>query len=235
MWCKVYAVAFPIRYWKRFSIVRGLVDPESHVVTGGILGPFRFIFGGNSVEENATITRKAEVKQAELAAILGLTGRRVAQLCEDGVIAKSSRGRYLLADCVQKYIAYKLEDAEAGIDAEIEREKRRAEADLKKAKAARAKLEAAELEGNMHRSEDVEAAVTDLVYNIRGALIALPGRVAVDVAAVSTPAEASTIVRREVYAIMRELANYRYDPKKYEERVRARMDWSARGSDEDAY
>lgn len=185
------------------------------------------------MEENTTITRKTEVKQAELAAILGITGRRVAQLCEDGVITRSSRGRYLLADCVQKYIAYKLEDAEEDIDVEIEREKRRAEADLKKAKAARAKLEAAELEGKMHRAVDVAALTEDLIYEIRSALIALPGRVAIDVAAVKTSAEASEIVRIEVHKIMRELANYHYDPKKYEERVRARMDWSERGSDEE--
>ena len=31
------------------------------------------------------------------------------------------------------------------------------------------------LEGTMHRSEDVEAVMTDLVYSIRSMLVALPG------------------------------------------------------------
>ena len=32
---------------------------------------------------------------------------------------------------------------------------------------------------------------------------------------------------------MRELAGYHYDPKKYEERVRDRRDWSERDSDDE--
>lgn len=85
----------------------------------------------------------------------------------------------------------------------------------------------------MHRAEDVAALTEDLVYTIRGALNALPGRLAVDVAAVSTPAEASEVIRKEVSKVMRELAGYHYDPKKYEERVRERRDWSERDSDDE--
>jgi hypothetical protein len=63
--------------------------------------------------------------------------------------------------------------------------------------------------------------------------MALPGRLAVDVASCDTPAEASDVIRREVYKIMRELAGYHYDPKKYEERVRERRDWSERDNDDE--
>lgn len=52
-------------------------------------------------------------------------------------------------------------------------------------------------------------------------------------AAVSTPAEASEVIRKEVNKVMRELAAYHYDPKKYEERVRERRDWSERDSDDE--
>ena len=79
----------------------------------------------------------------------------------------------------------------------------------------------------------VAALTEDLVYTIRGALNALPGRLAVDVAAVSTPAEASEVIRKEVSKVMRELAGNHYDPKKYEERVRERRDWSERDSDDE--
>ena len=90
-----------------------------------------------------------------------------------------------------------------------------------------AKAEADELQGKMHRSEDVAAMTTDLIYAIRGAMMALPGRLAVDVASANSPAEAAEIIRREVNKAMRELSNYRYDPKKYEERVRDRRAWEA--------
>ena len=98
---------------------------------------------------------------------------------------------------------------------------------MKVARAQIAKAEADELQGKMHRSEDVAAMTTDLMYAIRGAMMALPGRLAVDVAAAQSPAEAAEIIRREVNKAMRELSNYRYDPKKYEERVRERRAWEA--------
>lgn len=171
------------------------------------------------------ITRETHVKASELAAVLGLTGRRVHQLVEDGIIVKAARGRFCLADCVQRYIEYRTDSALDDEAQQIDLEKRRADSELRQSKAKIARLEAAELEGKMHRSEDVAALTEDLVYTIRGTLIALPGRVAVDVAAVNTAAEASTIVRREVYAIMRELSQYRYDPRRYEEKVRGRLNW----------
>ena len=104
---------------------------------------------------------------------------------------------------------------------------------MKASKATIAKLEAEELKGKMHRSEDVAAMTTDLIYAIRGAMMALPGRLAVDVASANSPAEAAEIIRREVNKAMRELAGYHYDPKKYEERVRDRRDWSERDSDDE--
>ena len=104
---------------------------------------------------------------------------------------------------------------------------------MKASKAQIAKMEADELRGKMHRSEDVAAMTEDLIYTIRGSLMALPGRLAVDVATVTTPAEAAEIIRKEVHALMRELANYQYDPEKYEERVRERRKWEAGGGDVD--
>lgn len=63
--------------------------------------------------------------------------------------------------------------------------------------------------------------------------MALPGRLAIDTAAAKTPAEAADIIRKEVSFMMRNLAEYRYDPKKYEERVRKRMNWDAEAEDSD--
>ena len=79
----------------------------------------------------------------------------------------------------------------------------------------------------MHRSEDVAAMTEDLIYAIRGALLALPGRLAVDVANINTAAEASELIRAEVFKVMKELSQYKYDPQKYEERVRERRDWES--------
>ena len=106
-----------------------------------------------------------------------------------------------------------------------EKERLEAELSIKKANAIMKVLEAKELQGKMHRSEDVAAMTEDLVYTIRGMLLALPGRLAIDVANTDDPAEAADLIRKEVYAIMEELSQYRYDPKKYEQRVRERRRW----------
>lgn len=69
----------------------------------------------------------------------------------------------------------------------------------------------------------------DLIYTIRGALLALPGRLAVDASTAKSPNEAAEIIRKEVHAVMQDLSEYRYDPKKYEERVRARHNFEIYG------
>lgn len=164
---------------------------------------------------------------SELAAVLGLSSKRIYQLSEDGVIASVQRGKYPLADSVQRYIAYLGRDAVTEDEVKLDKVKRTAEAQLKASKAKIASMEAQELEGKMHRSEDVAAMTEDLIYEIRGALIALPGRLAVDVAACGSAAEAADIIRREINLVMGEMANYQYDPDKYAERVRERMKWDA--------
>ena len=105
---------------------------------------------------------------------------------------------------------------------QAEADKLRAEADLKQHKAKIAEMQLNELEGRMHRSEDVEAMTNDLVYNVRSMVMALPGRLAMDVVQVSSAAEASALIRSECHKILEELASYKYDPEAYQRRVRDR-------------
>ncbi len=177
------------------------------------------------------ITINTEVSTTELASILGLTGRRIRQLAEDGVIDKVKDGRFNLSKSVQGYISLQRKDKLSEEEEKLEKVRRQSEVTLKASKAQIAKLEAAELQGKMHRSEDVAAMTEDLIYTIRAAIVALPGRLAMDVVTAETAAEASEIIRKEVYKVMKELAAYRYNPKKYEERVRDRKDWDIVESD----
>lgn len=173
------------------------------------------------------------VDSKTIAAIFGVDPRRVQQLAKEGVITATKEGhanRYDLLPTIQRYIRY-LSDKANGResiskkDAETEGRRLEAEADLKRSKADMAALQLKELEGKMHRSEDVEAVMTDLVFTIRSSLIALPGRLAVDVVTAQTAAEASVIIRDEVYKILEELAGYKYDPEEYARRVRDREGW----------
>ena len=173
------------------------------------------------------------VKTADICAMAGKSNQWIGQLVSQGVLHKRSTPHGSLFDLADTMRAY-CEMLEARVGPELsEQEKQRNEAridadvTLKVAKAQIAKLEADELSGKMHRSEDVAAMTEDLIYTIRGSLMALPGRLAVDVAAATTPAETSEIIRQEVYAVMRELSHYQYDPQKYAERVRERKKWES--------
>nr|WP_300184617.1 hypothetical protein [uncultured Agathobaculum sp.] len=179
------------------------------------------------------ITDETTVSTTELAMVLGLSARRIQQMAQDGTIIAAQRGRFPLCDAVQRYINFLSKDDVSEEDLKVDKVKRTADASLRSTKAKIAQLELQELQGKMHSSDDVEAITSDLIFAIRGALIALPGRLAVDAAKVETPAEAAELIRKEVHKIMRELANYQYDPQKYEERVRARKDWETSGRDVD--
>ena len=177
-------------------------------------------------------TNNKLVDSKTIAALFDMTPRRVQQLTKEGVIAavKDDDG---LQNALHNENTAKANGREPSKkDSEIEGRRLEAEADLKRSKADIAALQLSELEGTMHRSEDVEAVMTDLVYNIRSMLVALPGRLAVDVTGAATPAEASEIIRTEVYKILTELAGYKYDPEVYARRVRDREGWGEQLADD---
>ena len=178
------------------------------------------------------ITRETVIGTSEAASISGLTIRRIQQLIQDGTIPTIEKGKITLGDLYESLIRQSKKEL-SDEDRKIEQAKRKAEATLKASKAQMAKLEADELAGKMHRKEDVENIMADMVYTIRDALMALPGRLAVDAANASSAAEASDVIRKEVHKIMNELAEYEYDPEKFEERVRERMEWSVPVDDDD--
>ena len=174
-----------------------------------------------------------------IARLFGVTERRVQQLAKEGIIpaVETRPYKFDLLTTVQAYIKY-LSDKANGKErkstdtVQAEADKLRAEADLKQSKAKIAELQLSELEGNMHRSEDVEAMTNDLVYTIRSMIMALPGRLAMDVVQVSSAAEASALIRAECSKVLDELSTYKYDPEAYQRRVRDREGWGDKVADE---
>ena len=176
-----------------------------------------------------------------IAKLFDLDVRRVQQLAKEGILPAASQRPYKfdLLPTVKAYIRY-LRDRANGKEAKTadtvkaEADKLRAEADLKQSKAKIAELQLKELEGKMHRSEDVEALTNDLVYAARSMIMALPGRLAMDVVQAGSANEASALIRTECYKILDELAGYQYDPEAYRRRVRDREGWSDALADEEA-
>ena len=168
------------------------------------------------------------VKTADLCRAFGKTAQWMSELTKNGVLhkAKTPHGSlYELFSNVNAYVSMLEERAKRGDDdiANIELKRKKAEAKLKESKAAIEELKVNELRGKMHRSEDVQKMTADLLFYVRGSLIALAGRCASACAASSEPAEVQKIIEKEVFAILEELSNYKYDAEKYDELVRTRM------------
>lgn len=174
-----------------------------------------------------------------IAKIFGVSTRRVEQLKTEGVIKGHGKPtKYDLLPTIQAYIRY-LSDKANGREkkettAELEEAKLRAEVDIKEAKAKAAQMELKELQGKMHRAEDVEAIMTDHVLFLRSMLMAMPGKLAVDLSGTHTAPEQAERVKKEIYYILNQLADYRYNPEKYKARVRERQGWNERQGDDDS-
>ena len=176
------------------------------------------------------IKKENWISTRSLATVLKLSLERVRQLEEEGCFTirmDKNRKQYDLIPSVQVYIEYLRKQKENSLTTQLEDEARRikADADLKEAKAAIEQLKKAELEAAMHRSEDVEAVITDLASVIRGELLALPGTLAVDMASTTTATECSAIIKAAVNTILNRLTDYSYDKNEFKRRVREREKW----------
>lgn len=175
---------------------------------------------------------KTIINSSELARLFDLPIRQIQRFTLDGVISPVTNDRpyrYDLEVVCPQYIAYLntkiIAHAKTHAIEELEARKLRAEAEIKEAKAAIVKMEQNELEGKLHRAEDVEAIITDHVLYARSMLLAMPGKLAIDCANCQTAAEVAETIKKEVYHILNSLADYRYNPEKYAERVRDRQGW----------
>lgn len=175
---------------------------------------------------------------AVIARLYGTDPRRIQQLNAAGVIKGQGRpAMYDLLPTIQALFKYQREIIEGSKKeqeiAALEKEKLQAETDIKRAKAAVAKMEQEELEGKLHRAEDVKAITTDHVLFLRSMLMAMPGKLAVDLGGTHTAAEQAERVKQEVYYILDQLANYKYDPEEYKKRVKERQGWEHSSKDDD--
>lgn len=173
-----------------------------------------------------------------IAKIFGVSTRRVEQLKTEGIIKGSGKPtKYDLLPTIQAYIRY-LSDKANGREkketmANLEEQKLTAEVEIKRAKADAAKLELKELQGKMHRAEDVEAIFTDHVLFLRSMLMAMPGKLAVDLSGTHTAPEQAERVKQEVYYILNNLTEYRYNPDEYKKRVMERQGWEHNREDDE--
>lgn len=160
-----------------------------------------------------------------LAEMLDLTGERIRQLVKKGIIQnyKKIKGDYFFnGNSVREYVVhlrrYAEEQGKKANDPLYEK-KLKAEVKYKNAKARKAELETAELEGKMHRSEDVEVIYSLLVLSARNMLEALPARTAALVVGKKTTAEVQLILEEEAKKSLLELSAMDYSKPEFEAEI----------------
>lgn len=158
------------------------------------------------------------IQGKDLAAIFGLSTRRIRQLTQEGVLPQVGRGKYVLGEAVQSYIAHlqeKIREAAKSVDPkDLQKELTR----LRKAQADKAELEVAEYQGQLHRAEDVEAVWTEMLSNFRARMLAMPTKLAPIVALQDDVQEVQAQLKDAIYEALQELSEY--DPEQIASRAR---------------
>jgi phage terminase Nu1 subunit (DNA packaging protein) len=179
--------------------------------------PWEGIFGALEVVIVKDIDKQA-IQSKDLALVFGLSPRRIRQLTQEGVLPQVARGKYILGEAVQAYIAHlqeKIREAAKNVDPkDLQKELTR----LRKAQADKAELEVAEYQGKLHRAEDVEAEWTEMLSNFRAKMLALPTKLAPMLAMQDDIQEVQAMLKAGIYEALQELSEY--DPERIIARAR---------------
>ena len=116
-----------------------------------------------------------------------------------GIIREARPGLYDMKPTVQAYLAY-LRNNTGDLNQQ--------RAELTKAKKELAELELGERKGNLHRTEDVEQALTTMLMNFRTKIMSMPAKLAKTVAGMSESAEIYDLLKKETDEALDELSDY---------------------------
>ena len=130
---------------------------------------------------------------------LGLTERRIRQMRDAGIIREVKPGLYDMKPTVQAYIAY-LRNNTGDLNQQ--------RAELTKTKKELAKLELDERKGDLHRTEDIEQALTTMLMNFRTKIMSLPAKLAKTLAGMNDNAEIYDLLKKETDEALDELSDY---------------------------
>ena len=177
------------------------------------------------------------VKTPDLCILLNVTKQWIGQLVNQGDLVRTETEHgpmFNLMDSASLYRNSLTEKAKkTEEEKKLDKAKAAAEVKLKVAKAAMAELQAKELQGKMHRAEDVQLFTQGLIDMVKSSLMQLPGQLAVEVSLCETAEEAQILIKDAVKDILREISEFDYDPEKYEALVRERQNLDEKQDDDE--
>lgn len=155
------------------------------------------------------------VNQKELAAILGLTDRRVRQLRNEfGLFDKcvtdeKSIKKYKLEKCIQEYINYKIEaEVQQGTNVDKERQQAKHE----KVKCQITELKYKKLKNELHEACDVEEFLTEMLIDFKNSLLSIPQKLPQTIVGEDDVSVIREKLEKEIFQTLDYLSEY--DPAK---------------------
>lgn len=168
--------------------------------------------GKGLAENNYIVTTK------EICAIFGLKARRIQQLAEENVIVRAAHGKYDLPASIKNWVEYHVE-MNTAVEGKLD--KYEEEAKWVFAKRQKTELEVKIMKGELHRSEDVEMVMSNMLGNFRAKLLSLPTKVAPLLLGKTDLVVIRDSLKDAVYEAMDELSDY--DPNVFYENSKDKL------------
>ncbi len=120
------------------------------------------------------------VSAAVLGEMFGVTDRRIRQMAEEGIVIRASKGRYKLVDSIKSYLlTLKLAAEGVGVelaDGEIDFDEEKALHERVKRHISELKLQI--MKGEVHKAEDVETVMMDMLVAFKTKIMGIPSKAA---------------------------------------------------------
>lgn len=132
--------------------------------------------------ESAKITNidSTTVSAAVLGDMFGVSDRRIRQMAEEGIVVRAAKGRYKLVDSIKNYLlTVKLAAEGVGVDladGEINLEEEKGLHERVKRHISELKLQI--MKGGLHKAQDVEIVMTDMLVAFKTRMMNIPSKVA---------------------------------------------------------
>lgn len=166
-------------------------------------------FNSIKTKDITTVT----VSSAVLSDIIGVGDRRIRQLADEGIIIRAAKGRYNLKESIKNYILNLKVAIDNKEDPDQELTLDEIKAQHEKVKMHKSQLQLQLMQGELHKSSDVEQVMTDMLSSFRARLLNLPAKTAPLLVMRDNPEWIREVLTKEVIEVLGELKDY--DPKDF--------------------
>lgn len=155
------------------------------------------------------------VNSAALSEIIGVSDRRIRGLAEENIIIRAAKGRYSLVPSLKNYIlTIKMQsELRNGENADDELDLEKEKAIHEKVKRHISELKLKTMNGELHKSDDVERVMMDMLTSVRTRLLSMPSKLAPLLVSRTDTGYIKETINKEVLEALNELKDY--NPKEF--------------------